>query len=249
MRFFKLTISYDGTNFAGWQFQPGQRTIQATIEKTLAAICGHEIKAVASGRTDAGVHALGQVVSFASSTHHSSRVLFQALNAELPDDVSVLNVEEAPDGFHAIRDATGKRYRYVFDDGPLRDVFRRQFVWQTFRRLDVEAMHRAAQTLRGTHDFSSYESSGAERSSSVRTIRDISVRRLAPPHESEVHLEVEADGFLYNMVRTIVGTLVPIGKGRAAETWPAEVLAARDRRVAGETAPARGLVLLRVDYD
>jgi len=248
MRFFKLTIAYDGTNFAGWQFQPHQRTIQATLEAVLKTICGHDIPATASGRTDSGVHALAQVVGFASPTRHTPRVLLQALNAELPDDISVLSVEEAPEGFHAIRDAVGKRYRYVINDSRVPEIFRRKYIWQIFRRLDDEAMHRAAQALRGTHDFSSFESAGAERTSSVRTICDIEVRRLPPPRDMEIHIEIEADGFLYNMVRAIVGTLVRVGKGRAAETWPAEVLAARERRVAGETSPAMGLVLLRVDY-
>ncbi|MGD9724056.1 MAG: tRNA pseudouridine(38-40) synthase TruA [Pirellulales bacterium] len=244
---FKLTLAYDGTNYCGWQVQPGQATLQATLEQTLERITGESMRVFASGRTDAGVHALGQVVSFTSHTHLSPSVLQKALNAELPHDMAVVAAEQVADGFHATRDAVGKRYRYTIEDGPTRDVFARQYVWHHRSRLDAQIMHRAAQALVGRHDFSSFESAGSERESSVRTIFEIRVARDAAAAD-RLSIEVAGDGFLYNMVRAIVGTLVDVGRGERTEAWPGEVLAARDRRAAGRTAPAQGLCLVRVDY-
>jgi len=247
MRCFKLTLAYDGTEFAGWQVQAAGRTIQGVLEDALERITGQRIRAVASGRTDAGVHALGQVVGLVLDTHLAAETLMRALNAELPHDVAVLSCEEVPSGFDPIRDAHCKRYRYVICDGRVRDVFRRRYAWQVFERLDAEAMDRAARGLLGKHDFASFESSGSERASSVRTIGDIFVRRDDQSPETIV-VEVEADGFLYNMVRAIVGTLVEVGRGAQSETWPEQVLAAGDRKAAGQTAPPQGLFLVRVEY-
>ncbi|HWB09722.1 MAG TPA: tRNA pseudouridine(38-40) synthase TruA [Pirellulales bacterium] len=249
MRALKLTLAYDGTAYAGWQVQPGQRTLQGTLEAALAKITRETIRVTASGRTDAGVHALGQVVSFDTDSPLRADVLQRALNAELPDDMAVLAAAEAPAGFHAIRDAVRKRYRYLLHDGPVPDVFRRHLVWHYRQRLDAAAMNRAAQALLGKHDFRSFESGWPQRTSSVRTIFEISVVRGLSADENLVVLEVEADGFLYNMVRAIVGTLVEVGRGTRPETWPAEVLAAQDRRAAGMTAPPQGLFLLRVEYN
>jgi tRNA pseudouridine38-40 synthase len=249
VRTFKLTLAYDGTHYAGWQFQPEQLTLQGTLEAALAKITGETIRVRASGRTDAGVHALGQVVSFNTESPLPAKVFQRALNAELPHDISVLDAAEAPLGFHAIRDAVRKRYRYVLDDGPVPDVFRRHFAWHYRERLDAAAMHRAGQSLVGRHDFRSFESAWPQRMSSVRTIYEVSVVRGFSGDENLIVLEVEADGFLYNMVRAIVGTLVEVGRGSRPETWPAEVLAAQDRRVAGMTAPPHGLFLLRVKYN
>lgn len=248
MRTFKLTLSYDGSNYAGWQIQRGQKTLQETLEQVLAKITGGAVRVAASGRTDAGVHALGQVVSFRSPTHLEPSVLQKACNAELPHDMAVLAAELVADEFHATRDALRKRYRYTLDDGAVRDVFARRYVWQFRERLDAEAMHRAAQALAGTHDFCSFETSGAERETSVRTIFEISVGRLPDGAGDRLALEIEGNGFLYNMVRAIVGTLVEVGRGTRGESWPGEVLAARDRKAAGQTAPAQGLCLVRVDY-
>lgn len=249
MRTLKLTLAYDGTAYAGWQWQQGQRTLQGELEAALARITGETIRVTASGRTDAGVHAFGQVVSFQTGSQLSAAVLQKALNAELPDDMAVLAAVDERDGFHAIRNAVRKRYRYVIYDGPVRDVFRRQYAWHYRRRLDVEAMQRAAQALAGTHDFRSFETTGSQRTSSVRTVFEISVARAGQGSRETVTVEIEADGFLYNMVRSIVGTLVEVGRGERPETWPAEALAARDRRAAGMTAPAQGLFLLHVEYE
>lgn len=249
MRTFKLTLAYDGTAYAGWQRQAGQMTVQQALEEALARITGEEVPVAASGRTDAGVHALGQVVSFRSATRLSAEVLQKALNAELPRDLAALALDVAADDFHARRDAVRKRYRYLLDDGPVRDVFTRAYCWQVRTPLDVEAMHRAAQALVGTHDFSSFETHGSPRESSVRTIFELSLQRGSPPHGNQIALEIEGNGFLYNMVRTIVGTLVDLGRGAREESWPAAVLAAHDRTAAGQTAPAHGLFLVRVDYN
>lgn len=276
---YKLTIAYDGTNYAGWQIQPSEPTVQQMLEAAIEKVTGAHSSTLASGRTDAGVHALGQVVGFRTESKLPPEVLVRALNANLPNDIAVLHVAEAPEGFRPTHDAKRKRYRYVIHDGPVRNVFMRRFVWHyNYGRLDVDAMRRAAAALVGKHDFSSFESSGAERVSSVRTVFDLSVERgrlegwVVPgtiedksagqdvghsltyagqgrAGESDfVTIEIEADGFLYNMVRAIVGTLVQVGRGSQAESWPGEVLRAADRSAAGPTAPAQGLCLMWVDY-
>jgi tRNA pseudouridine38-40 synthase len=248
MRTFKLTMAYDGTDFAGWQRQPARRTVQGELEAALERITGQRPKCIASGRTDAGVHALGQVVSFTSPTYLDPAVLTKALNAELPEDLLVFEVAEAPAGFHALRDAVQKRYRYAIEDGRLRDLFDRRYVWHVWERLDVEAMREAARPLVGRHDFASFETAGSPRLTTERTVLDLVVERREMGLTDRVVIEVEADGFLYNMVRNIVGTLVAVGKGRGEVTWPAEVLAQRDRTKAGMTAPPQGLFLIGVEY-
>ena len=248
MRTFKLTLAYDGTDFAGWQMQPGKRTVQAALEASLAKITGEPIRAAASGRTDSGVHALGQVVSFHSATALSGTTLRNALNAELPRDMSALCVEEAAERFHARRDCVRKRYRYQVHDGEAPDVFQRRYAWQYRQRLDASAMNRAAQAFVGTHDFRSFETHWPQRSSSVRTIYEMAVCRAAHDRRNLITMEVSGNGFLYNMVRAMVGTLVEVGRGTRPASWPAEVVAAGDRGAAGMTAPPHGLFLVRVDY-
>ena len=248
MRFFKFLLAYDGTNFTGWQRQPKWRTVQGVLEKVLGEILQENVMCKSSGRTDSGVHALAQVVAFQSETRHSPEAITKALNAELPEDMFVFEVSEVPAEFHPIRDALRKRYRYVIQDGRVRDIFDRQYVWQVFRRLDVELMQQAAKHLVGTHDFQSFESHGSSRLTTVRTIYDLLVERREGERTDRIYIEVEADGFLYNMVRNIAGTLMLIGKGKHPPDWPLEILAAKDRRVCGMTAPPQGLFLMWVEY-
>lgn len=246
----KLTLAYDGTAYAGWQVQRGQTTVQGVLESAIAKVTGRTTRVIASGRTDAGVHALGQVAGFHTDSQLPAAVLQRALNAELPRDVAVLEAADVPGDFHPIRDAVRKRYRYVICDGPVRDVFRRRYGWHCHHgRLDAEAMNRAARVLVGTHDFAGFETSGAPRKDSIRTISELRVERGRGGEPDWVTIEVEADGFLYNMVRAIVGTLVEVGRGAEPESWVADVLAAADRRAAGPNAPPQGLFLVSVDYD
>jgi len=248
MRTIRLTVAYDGTDYAGWQAQPGANTVQAAFEKAIEKVTGRPARAIASGRTDAGVHALAQVVGFQTDCPLSVDVLRRALNAELPRDVAVLEATEDHEGFHPIRDAVRKRYRYVIHDGPVRDVFERRYCWQCRHPPDAEAMQRASKSLLGKHDFASFQSSGSQRQGTVRTVHDLDVRRGQGGQSHVITVEVEADGFLYNMVRAIVGTLVEVGRGARDESWVAEVLAARDRAAAGPNAPPQGLFLVHVDY-
>lgn len=247
-RTLKLTVSYDGTRYSGWQRQPGRLTVQGQLERALERITREKIDVIGSGRTDAGVHALGQVVSFQTESALDAGTFQRALNGYLPHDIAVLTAEEAAPQFHAIADALWKTYRYLLHDGPVRDVFRRNYCWHYKCRLDVDAMHRAAQALAGTHDFRSFESQWPTRASSVRTIRQIRVERGYDACEHLIAIEVTADGFLYNMVRTIVGTLVDVGRGARDEKWPEEVVRAGERSAAGMTAPPQGLYLVDVEY-
>lgn len=245
---FKLIVSYDGGAYYGWQVQKSGPTIQSKIEAALQSVTGESIRAIASGRTDSGVHALGQVVSFRSQTKLEPRVLQRALNANLPLDIRVRSLDYAPDGFHAIHDAVSKRYRYYIQDGGVSDPFWRRSCHYTPYRLDEQAMQLAATRLLGEHDFSTYEKLGSPRATSVRTIHEFTVRRRSTEFFALIVIEVSANGFLYNMVRNLVGTLIEVGRGLQSVDWPFEILAERDRKVAGQTAPAHGLFLVDVQY-
>ena len=246
MRNIRLTLSYDGTDFNGWQTQPGYRTVQETLEQAIAKLTGEErVRVDASGRTDAGVHALGQVVNFYSTTLHSPDVLVRAINAHLPSDVVVREAVDVPQSFDANHDAKRKLYRYVIHDGAAPDPFLRRYCCQSRHPLDAAAMRRAAEPLKGRHDFHSFETDWPNRMSSVRTITHLAVNRFG----DWIWIDVEADGFLYNMVRAIAGTLMNVGRGYWSEERVAEILNAEDRARAGPTAPAQGLFLVRVIYD
>jgi tRNA pseudouridine38-40 synthase len=254
MRTFRLTLAYDGRNYAGWQSQPDRPTVQDTLEAALQKLTGESIRTVASGRTDSGVHALGQVVCFRSETRLETSVLLRAINAHLPVSIRVREVCEASPDFHAIRDARRKRYRYILEDAQPANVFGTSFAWQLPTRLDDASMRRAADALVGEHDFASFETSGSERETTVRTVYALDIQRhsailtLDSARQDSIWIEVEADGFLYNMVRNIVGTLVEVGRGARPEAWVRQVLDARDRRQAGPAAPPQGLFLLWVQY-
>jgi len=244
LRNLKLSICYDGTDFHGWQRQPDLRTVQGVLEEAIRQLTGFEATTDASGRTDAGVHALGQVVHFHSASPHPPEVLVKALNALLPRDVRVRGAWEVPQSFHATLDAKAKLYRYVIDNNTIADPFQLRYCHHVHHPLDVAAMHLAAQALKGRHDFHSFETRWPNRTSSVRTITHIAVNRMG----GFVWIDVEADGFLYNMVRAIAGTLILVGVGRWPASRVADVLAAEDRAAAGPTAPPQGLFLVRVRY-
>ncbi len=246
MRNIKLVLSYDGSAFSGWQTQPNGRTVQATLEEAIKRLTGAvKVHANASGRTDAGVHAAGQVVNFLTESNLDASVLRRGLNALLPEDVVVLNAEEAALDFDANRHALRKLYRYAIHDGPVGQVFLRKYSLQTGYRLDAQAMARAADCLRGRHDFRSFESNWPNRLTSIRTITHLSVNRFG----DYIWLDVEADGFLYNMVRSIAGTLINVGRGFWPEAEVRRILEAQDRDRAGPTAPPQGLFLMRVTYE
>jgi len=244
MRNIKLTLCYDGTEFHGWQRQPGSRTVQQVLEEALEQLTGSPTIATASGRTDAGVHALGQVVHFLTVSRHSPATFVRALNALAPRDVRILDAEERPQAFHATLDAKSKRYRYVIDNGLFASPFQLRYSWHVHAPLDEAAMNHAARLLVGRHDFHSFETDWPNRMSSVRTVLDLAVERSG----AFVTIEVEADGFLYNMVRSIAGTLMLVGAGKRPPAWLAEVLAAQSRSVAGPTAPPQGLFLVKIHY-
>lgn len=256
MSFFKITLSYDGAEFSGWQAQPGRRTVQGVFERAWREITGETVRVHAAGRTDAGVHAAGQVVSVESATRIEPRAMVLALNAKLPGDMAVRDVATAPDGFHATHDAKRKRYRYSIYNDPRRPVFLRGYAWHIPKPLDVAGMQAGGQLLVGTHDFASFQSTGSERESTVRTVFSVDVTKHGAgqggggddERRSLVTIDVEGDGFLYNMVRTIAGTLVEVGRGRRDPAWVAQVIAARNRCAAGQTAPPLGLTLLNVQY-
>jgi len=246
MRNVKLILSYDGTDYAGWQTQPGRATIQETLQAAIAKLTGEErIHANASGRTDAGVHAVGQVANFHTATRIPADNLVNAINAQLPDDIVVHHAQDMPETFDAGRDAVSKLYRYVIHDGPTPSPFLRRYCCQSRQVLDAQAMARAAKPLLGRHDFRCFESEWPNRLSSVRTILRLSVNRIG----AYLWIDVAADGFLYNMVRAIAGTLMNVGRGFWPETQVVAILDAQDRTHAGPTAPAQGLFLMRVNYD
>jgi tRNA pseudouridine38-40 synthase len=240
----KLTIRYDGTDFKGWQTQPGHRTVQETLETAITKLGGEHAKLNASGRTDAGVHAIGQVANFYTCMVYEAPTLVRAINAHLPPDVIIVHAHDMRQSFDANRDARRKLYRYMIHDGAVPDIFLRRFCHYSRHRLDVEAMRRAAAPLVGRHDFHSFETGWPNRMSSVRTVAHLHLSRAG----DWIWLDVEANGFLYNMVRAIAGTLMNVGRGHWPEETVASILECRDRRKAGPTAPAKGLFLMRVSY-
>ena len=244
VRRFKCVVAYDGTDYSGFQVQPNEITIQGEIEAALARITGEEIQVYGSGRTDAGVHARGQVIHFDTKSGIPLDKWRFVLNNQLPDAIVIRSVEEVDASFHARFDVKSKEYRYCIDNGPVADVFRHRYADHIRLPLDVEAMQRAALHLVGEHDFTSFCSAKTFVSDKVRTVYDIRVERLG----DEVWVTCRGNGFLYNMVRIIVGTLVEVGQGKRHPDELRTILLARDREQAGKTAPAKGLTMWEVVY-
>ena len=243
----KITLAYRGANFHGWQIQPGMRTAQGELTDALQRLLRHPLTAHGASRTDAGVHAQGQVASVLTESTIPLAKLRRALADRLPDDMALIQMDETPAGFHASHSALGKLYRYRIHNHSVRPVERLEAenTWHVWHALDTKPMQAAARLLTGTHDFAGFASAGSQpRRTTVRTITRFDVRRWF----RQVVLDVAGDGFLYNQVRNMVGTLVEIGRGH----WPvervSEVLAACDRRLAGPTAPPQGLCLQWVRY-
>jgi tRNA pseudouridine38-40 synthase len=240
----KVVLEYDGSGFAGWQQQAHGRTVETELKRALQEVTGAEHKVFAAGRTDAGAHAEGQVVSFETDGRIAPERLVAALNARLPGDVSVLTAEVAPDGFHARYSARWRRYRYRYLDRRARPALERGRCWHVGGSLDVDAMSAAAKGLVGKHDWTSYCSASEPPSGRVREMRSATVARRG----DFVELELVAEGFLRGLARSIAGALADVGRGRKPPEWVGDVLRARDRHLAPRTAPAGGLTLVEVIY-
>jgi tRNA pseudouridine38-40 synthase len=282
MSTFKITVAYDGTDYVGWQRQANGLSIQAVIENALRELDGRDVALAGAGRTDAGVHALGQVAAFTLHRQLAADSVRRALNARLPNAIRVLSAEEAPADFHPRFSATTKTYRYRIWTGEVISPFEHRYAWHLRDPLDVGAMSAAARLVEGTHDFAAFQAAGSD---VATTAREIFVSRISDcgsrstdcgfliadcgygskstigdqsaigpqsefgnPQSALLVYEVTGDGFLRHMVRTIVGTLVEIGRGRQPVEWIGRLLVMRDRTLAGPTAPAAGLFLVRVDY-
>ena len=247
-----LRLAYEGTRYSGWQTQPGLATVQGTIAEAIQSVSGEEILPRGASRTDAGVHALDQIVAFTSLSGHSANVWVRALNAVLPSDITVREGREVALDFDPVTAAVSKRYRFRIHDARWRPVLQRHLVWHWRSRLAVDRMREAAASLLGEHDFTSFESTLSPRLSKVRTIHSLAVDRPLMPDDaygSEVWIEVEGNGFLYNMVRIIAGSLVMVGAGRRPPEWLGQALVARSRPAASPTAPPQGLVLASIQLD
>ncbi|NTU24185.1 tRNA pseudouridine(38-40) synthase TruA [Brevibacillus sp. HB1.2] len=244
MKRLRCVLAYDGTDFSGFQVQPDQVTVQGEIEAALNRVTGEDIQVFGSGRTDAGVHARGQVIHFDTSSNIPMDKWRFVLNNQLPDSIVIRTVEEVDASFHARFDVQVKEYRYCIDNTPVADVFRHRYADHVRFPLDVYAMQQAAHYLVGEHDFTSFCSAKTYVEDKVRTVYGVTVEKSG----DEVWVTCRGNGFLYNMVRIIVGTLVEVGQGKRNPAELREILAACDREKAGKTAPAKGLIMWEVVY-
>lgn len=243
---YKLTIAYDGSRYYGWEHQPDRDTIQGKLEAVLARMTGKEkIDVIGAGRTDAGVHARAMTANVFLDTALTPEEIQSYMNRYLPDDIAVREVRKAGDRFHARYNALGKTYRYTCYIGDAKPVFERRYVLTLEDRPDVDAMRKAAEFLVGKHDFRSFCGNGRMKKSTVRLVDSLEITGK----KGYLRITVHGNGFLQNMVRIMVGTLLEVGRGAYPPEHVAEILEARDRRSAGPTAPAEGLMLLKVDYD
>lgn len=255
MKKFRLLIEYDGTAYHGWQLQKDATTVQGIIEDRLLKISGERSAILGASRTDAGVHALGQVAIFRTASNLDAETMKKALNANLPEDIRVLDTAVVDDSFHPRKDAIRKTYFYIVANQRNSSVFLHRYSWLVPQPLDLNSMTEASRTLLGRHDFSSFMGAGSDVKEFVREIHSLNLERLdavdfltASLKGNFVRMAVEANGFLKHMVRNIVGTLVEVGRGRISCDRIKEILESCDRRCAGQTAPAKGLFLERIVY-
>ncbi|MFH0763790.1 MAG: tRNA pseudouridine(38-40) synthase TruA [Candidatus Omnitrophota bacterium] len=244
MRNIKLTIQYDGTRYSGWQFQKNGRSIQETIQNAVKNITGEKVNLTGSGRTDAGVHAEAQVANFRTRSGIPLKNLQMALNSALPDDIVISKAEEAGLRFNSRHDAKSKLYRYTIVNNDFINPPLRKYAAKCFYRIDIGLMKKAAGILVGRHDFKSFQTVDGEGKYAVRAIEYIKFEKS----KDIVYIYIKADGFLYNMARSIVGTLIEAGRGKFTVDYVKKILEKRDRRSAGPTMPAKGLCLVRVFY-
>jgi len=247
MRNLMLTLAYDGADFHGWQQQPEIRTVQGCLEQALRRVVRHQVMVIGCSRTDAGVHAAGYVANFYATTPAPNEAVFRSVGSRLPKDMTLIHLAGAPLTFHATRSAVSKLYRYRLyaAQGRPCEVLQQRCTYHVWTPLDEDAMHEAAEHLIGMHDFTSFASVGNVRDSNIRTIHRLEIYRYG----EELRFDIEGDGFLYKQVRNMVGTLIEIGRGHWPPSQAKEILDAKDRSVAGPTAPARGLCLQWVRYD
>ena len=241
----KLTVAYDGTAYCGWQIQPNGITIEEVLNRTLTDFLGEEIRVIGASRTDSGVHARGNVAVFDTESRIPSDRLSYALNTQLPEDIRIMSSEEVAPDFHPRYRDSVKTYEYHIDNGRFPDPVRRLYTHFVPAKLDTEAMRKAAAWLVGTHDFASFCASGSQAKTTVRTVREINIFS----ESDEVLIQAKGEGFLYNMVRIIAGTLIKVGLGVYPPDHVKEILEAKDRGKAGETAPAKGLLLKNIEYE
>ncbi|MBC8417313.1 MAG: tRNA pseudouridine(38-40) synthase TruA [Desulfobacterales bacterium] len=241
----KLVVAYDGTRYHGWQRQRNEITIQEVLEKQIEMMTGEPVKLIASGRTDAGVHALNQVCNFITRSTIPLASIKKGLNSLLPDDIFVKEAEYAPIQFHSRYSAKSKTYEYRILNSETPDIFQRRFLWQIRPALDIKEIRACLSHLRGSHDFSSFRSSG---SSNTDPVRSVLIAEINGPDEGLLRIVIEADGFLRHMVRNMVGTVVEAGLGKISSRRFKEILDLQDRRLAGVKAPPQGLFLVNVGY-
>ncbi|CCB90763.1 trNA pseudouridine synthase A 1 [Waddlia chondrophila 2032/99] len=247
MKKYKLIIAYDGTQYSGWQMQPNALSIQEVLEEKLKVLTKTRTSLTGAGRTDAGVHAIGQVAHFKVEAPFNPSLLRLSLNGLLPKDIRIMDVEEVPLDFHARYSATNKIYYYHLNLGPVQDPFEKQYSWNITNSLNMELLKKGISYLIGTHNFSAFANEanqGAAKKNPIRTLKRISV----VPERIGMRLEFEGESFLYKMVRNMTGTLIDVAKGKLSPEEIKKILESKDRRNAGRAAPAKGLFLVRIDY-
>ena len=244
MRNIKLTIEYDGKDFNGWQKQPNKLNIQGTIEQAITKITGETVELNASGRTDAGVHAIGQVANFKTNSNIPIEKFPIAINTNLKKSIRIKSAEEVDEKFHSRLSCKRKTYRYIINNSEIESAIYRNLEYHISNKLDVSKMQKAAKFLEGEHDFKAFKASGTSSKSSVRTIYEANVYKI----ENKIYIELTGNGFLYNMVRIIAGTLIEVGLNKIEPEYILDIIKEEKRELAGRTLPPQGLYLLKVEY-